>query len=118
MLIQSTGITPQATQLEPVSSVRLVGSGGSVGVQDSSTKPAPTPEQVNQAVETINKSMRESNRSLEFSVSPDSSMPIVKLVDTSTGEVIRQIPTEESLAIAKAIEQFQQQNGMLLKQEA
>ncbi|QLQ02359.1 MAG: flagellar protein FlaG [Thiobacillus sp.] len=41
---------------------------------------------------------------------------MVKMVDTSTGQLIRQFPSEETLAISRGIEQFQQ--GLLLKQKA
>jgi hypothetical protein len=40
----------------------------------------------------------------------------VKMLDTSTGQLIRQYPSEEALAISRGIEQFQQ--GLLLKQKA
>ncbi|MBZ0068923.1 MAG: flagellar protein FlaG, partial [Thiobacillus sp.] len=38
------------------------------------------------------------------------------MLDTSTGQLIRQYPSEEALAISRGIEQFQQ--GLLLKQKA
>ncbi len=76
------------------------------------------PEQLNNAVAVINQVMRESNSSLQFSVDTDTKVPVVKLLDTKTGEVIRQIPSEETLAISHSIDLFQQQHGLLLKQEA
>lgn len=76
----------------------------------------PAPEQVQRAVGTINKSLQLANRGLQFSVDPDTKNPVVRMVDTATGEVIRQIPSEESLAIARAIDKFQQ--GLLLKEKA
>jgi flagellar protein FlaG len=42
--------------------------------------------------------------------------PVVKLIETDTGDLIRQFPTEEMLAISSAIEKFQQ--GVFLKQKA
>ena len=77
-----------------------------------------TPEQLKQAVAVINQVMGESSNSLQFSVDIDSKTPVVKLMDTKTGEVIRQIPSEETLAISHSIDQFQQRQGLLLKQEA
>ena len=73
-------------------------------------------EKLKQAVDDINKAMRQSDRNLAFSVDGDSQRIVVKLTDTETGEVIRQIPSEETLAIARSIGDFQQ--GMLLKQKA
>lgn len=79
-------------------------------------QPAVTSEQLSNAVSNINQAMRLSNRNLQFSVDPDTKMTVVKLTDTETGEVIRQFPSEEALAIAHSIDNFQQ--GLLLKQQA
>jgi len=68
------------------------------------------------AVETLNKAMQQSNQNLEFSVDTDTKKVVVRMVDTSTGQLIRQFPSEETLAISRVIEAFQQ--GMLLKQKA
>lgn len=72
---------------------------------------------INQALlDTINQALKQSNKNLEFSVDESTDKSVVKLVDTETGDVIRQFPSEEALAISRAIDQFQQ--GLLLKQEA
>lgn len=76
----------------------------------------PTAQQLKNAVDSINKALKQANRSLEFSVDKDTNRQIVKLVDSETGEVIRQFPTDEMLAISHAIDQVQQ--GLLLKQKA
>jgi flagellar protein FlaG len=73
-------------------------------------------EELKSAVAAINKVMQQSNRDLEFSVDTDSHRTVVRMVDTSTGELIRQYPSETTLAISRGIEQFQQ--GLLLKQKA
>jgi len=76
----------------------------------------PTPSELKSAVAAINNVMRQSNLNLEFSVDTDTRETVVKMVDTSTGELIRQFPSEATLAISRGIEQFQQ--GMLLTQKA
>jgi len=76
----------------------------------------PSPEQVKTAVEQLNKAMRQSSRNLEFSVDESTNRVVVRMTDATTGEVIRQIPSEETLAIARAIGDFQQ--GLLLSQKA
>lgn len=83
--------------------------------QDASS-PTPSPEQLKGAIEIINTVIRQSNNSLEFSLDDETSKPVVKLVDTETGELIRQYPSEETLAISRSIDRFQQ--GLLLKQKA
>lgn len=76
----------------------------------------PSPAELKNAVETLNKVMQQSNQNLEFSVDADTDKVVVRMVDTSTGQLIRQFPSEETLAISRGIEEFQQ--GMLLKQKA
>ena len=73
-------------------------------------------EELKRAVATINQAMQQSDRNLEFSVDSDTKKTVVRVVDTSTGELIRQVPTEAALAISRSIDQFQQ--GLLLNQEA
>lgn len=76
----------------------------------------PSPAELKQAVENINKTLKQSNKNLEFSVDTDTKKVLVKLVDTDTGDVIREFPSEEALAIARSIDQFQR--GLLLRQQA
>lgn len=75
-----------------------------------------TAAQLKNVVENINKALKQSNKNLEFTIDSDTKRSIVKLVDSETGDVIRQFPSEEALAISKAIDRIQQ--GLLLKQEA
>jgi flagellar protein FlaG len=77
----------------------------------------PSSQQLQNAVDGINQAMRQSNQNLEFSVDPGTKKPIVKMVDTQTGELIRQFPSEETLAIARSIDQFLQRQGLLLNQK-
>lgn len=85
---------------------------------DAAPEPArpPSSAQLKEAVKAINRAMQQSNRNLEFSVDADTDRLVVKLTDGETGELIRQIPSEETLAISRSIGEFQQ--GMLLKQKA
>ena len=76
----------------------------------------PTAEELQNAVAVINTVMQLSNHSLEFSVDHDAGRIVVKMVDTSTGELIRQYPSEATLAISRGIERFQ--HGLLLTQKA
>lgn len=52
---------------------------------------------------------------LLFSIDEDTGKTIVKVVDASTDEVIRQIPSEEIISIAKALDKLQ---GLLVEQKA
>lgn len=78
---------------------------------------APTPAQIQSAVDNINRAMRQSNADVEFSIDKDTNQTVIKVIETTTGQVIRQFPSEEVLSIARSIDHMQQR-GLLLKQEA
>jgi flagellar protein FlaG len=86
-----------------------------VGIVQTAEQQA-TSAQLRNAADNINKVLKQSNKNLEFSVDTGTQKPVVKLIETDTGDLIRQYPTEEMLAISSAIDQFQQ--GVLLKQKA
>jgi flagellar protein FlaG len=52
---------------------------------------------------------------LRFTIDKETGKTVVRIIDSTTDEVIRQIPSEEVLAISKAIDRMQ---GLLLKQKA
>lgn len=81
--------------------------------------PQPSSQQLKNAVASINQAMRQANMSMELSVDSSTKKPVVKMMDAETGELIRQFPSEEVLAIASSIDQFLEfQQGMLLKTKA
>jgi len=73
------------------------------------------PEEVEQAVKDVNDFVRPINNALSFSLDKDSKQMVVKVIDQSTKEVIRQIPSEEMLALAKALDTMK---GLLVRQQA
>jgi flagellar protein FlaG len=56
-----------------------------------------------------------SDNSLDFSIDDNSGKTIVRVTDKESGELIRQIPSQEMLEIARSIDRLQ---GMLVKQTA
>lgn len=72
-------------------------------------------EQVEVAVEAVQKAVEPVARNLQFLIDKETGKTIISVVDAVTLEVIRQIPGEEILAIARAIDRMQ---GLLLKQKA
>jgi flagellar protein FlaG len=79
------------------------------------TGPAPSPEQTKQAVDKINATIEAMSQGIEFSIDEKSHNTVVKVIDSQTLEVIRQMPTKEALDIARALGRVQ---GMLIKQKA
>jgi flagellar protein FlaG len=76
---------------------------------------APSKQEIDQALEHMRAAVPPMARNLQFSLDSDTGETIVKVVDSSTNEVIRQIPSKELLALAKTLDEF---TGMLLKQKA
>lgn len=83
--------------------------------RQEAAKPEPTPQQLQHAVQSINRKLS-SITSLEFTIDQSTKTTVVKIMDKDSGEVIRQIPSDAALAIAESISEFQK--GLLLRQEA
>lgn len=75
----------------------------------------PGQEQLDKAVEHINKALAQSNQGVEFSVDKDTDLTVIKVIDRETKEVLRQMPSEEALAIARQIDRTQ---GLLIQNKA
>ena len=71
--------------------------------------------QIKKALEEVNRMMHSLGGSLEFSIDQQTRKTVVRIVDTSTNQLIRQIPSEEMLTIAKSLDRLQ---GLLIKQRA
>jgi flagellar protein FlaG len=69
------------------------------------------------AAAQIESYLRSNGRSLHFSVDTQSGMTVVSVKDIATGDVIRQIPSEEALRLAHAL-QTQGGSSSLLDVEA
>lgn len=70
--------------------------------------------QVKHAVDKVNKVVQAMGTDLRFTVDEDTGIHVVKVIDLADKSVIRQIPSEEMLAIAKGLDQLQ---GLLVKQK-
>jgi len=116
--------------------IQPVGSSATPRVDDRSTQPTtpagatgkskpadgdkPSHEDVSAAVKKINDAMLGSSQSLQFSIDEDSKDIVVKVIDQSTKEVVRQIPSKEALQIAKSLDESidKMQQGLLINQTA
>lgn len=83
--------------------------------EEEQQQQAPDAEQLSQAVESINTALQARSPELEFSVDSESERTVVKVIDRETREVIRQMPSEEALEIAKALDHLQ---SLLIRQTA
>jgi flagellar protein FlaG len=68
-------------------------------------------EQVEFAVSKLSEFVQISNRQLNFSVDEGSNKLVVKVTDVESGEVIRQIPSEEVLKLSERLQELQTEVG-------
>lgn len=72
-------------------------------------------EQVEEAVATIQEFVQSVRRSINFAVEDGSGRVVVKVTDAGSGDVIRQIPSEEALKLAENLSEVR---SLLFKAEA
>lgn len=72
-------------------------------------------KQVQQAVEQIQQTTEELAQNLQFSIDKDTGITVIKVMDSQTQEVIRQIPTEEAVSIARTLDKVK---GLLFSDKA
>lgn len=80
-------------------------------------------KQLDSAVRDIKSFVQNIQRELNFSIDEASGLTVVKIIDSQTDKVIRQIPAKEILAIAeevRAAQEARQQpsQGVLIKEKA
>jgi flagellar protein FlaG len=73
-------------------------------VSGATSTPAPSRDEVDAAVKKLNDSMLGASQTVQFSVDHDTREIVVKVVDQNTQEVVRQMPSEEALRIARSID--------------
>ena len=76
---------------------------GGDGAGPAAAKGAVTAAQVKAAVDAANQQLTQSNRELTFVFDDTLGRMLVKIVDTRTNTVIRQVPSEDMLAAARAL---------------
>ncbi len=74
-----------------------------------------TEDRLDEVVAVLNDFVQQIQRDLNFSVDEDSGRTVVKVLDTETQEVIRQIPSKEVLDRIHHLEDIQ---GLLFKDQA
>lgn len=88
---------------------------------DPPSRPAPESpelpdrEQVREVARQLQQVTEPVAQNLQFMVDGETGKTVIRVVDSATKEVIRQIPNEEVLAIARAMDRLQ---GLLLKGKA
>ena len=108
-------------QAQSISQVQAVATraGGPARAQAASPAPASAPVEtassVREAVSAINRAAKSLNNSIQLSLDDRSGRAIVRVVDSETGQLIRQIPTEEVLDLRRALDKIA---GLLINRTA
>jgi flagellar protein FlaG len=68
-------------------------------ISEASKTQTMTPKQLEKVAQQLQDFMGEMNRSLEFLVDKDSGRDVIKVLDKSTGDLVKQYPSEEVLGI-------------------
>ena len=113
---------------KPLAAVQKIASGqkplvapanapGTAGAATAADKPAQpiSKEALDAAVEKLNKFIAPTMQTIEFSMDSELDRMVVKVVDTATRQVLRQIPNEEVLAISRTLDKLQ---GLVIRQTA
>jgi flagellar protein FlaG len=91
---------PATSATSATAAVDVAKSSVAQATEQAALKREPTIVEVKQAARQLETFMESMNRYLEFRVDQDSGRTIVTVKDKSTGEVVRQIPSEEVLRLA------------------
>lgn len=67
--------------------------------------------QLGEAATLVESFLQGQNRNLAFSIDENTERSVVTVLDSDSGDVIRQIPSEEILVLAKRIQELQQDIG-------
>lgn len=119
MSIQSVNLTPpvvtpaSAHTTEPVAATGKPHEAQAADVQTAAA--TPSSDDIIRALDEVREAVKPVAQSLHFSLDQDTGRTVVKVMDTETNEMIRQIPSEDILKIAQAIDKLQ---GLLIKQQA
>ncbi|GHU07170.1 hypothetical protein FACS1894158_15080 [Betaproteobacteria bacterium] len=73
------------------------------------------PSELQSAVAKIQEFVSKAASDINFSIDEDSGRTVVKVIDRTTKDVIRQMPSQEMLDLAQAMDKLQ---GLLIKQKA
>ena len=107
----------QLNEAKPIVEAELVKKVAIVEIKPSNVQKesAPTEEVIAKAAAQIQNFVQQMGRNLSFTIDETTGYNVVRVINPETNEVIRQLPSEELLKIAKSMEQL---NSVLINQRA
>lgn len=106
---------------KPAPSTETVVAGGAVAEVKTADaaktvqQPSPDREALDKAVSDLETFTQSIQRNLSFAVDEESGTMVMKVTDRATGELIRQLPSEEALRLAERLDEMR---SLLFKSEA
>jgi len=79
----------------------------------ASPQPANNSAEISEAVGQINDFIQTVDRNLSFSMDDTSGKTVIKVIDSNSGQLIRQIPNEEVLALASHLQELSKESVSL-----
>jgi flagellar protein FlaG len=101
----------ETVELSRISSVQAV---SNAKKEESAKEPVPETD-LNKIAEELTDMLSLMRKGLKFSVDDESGRQVISVKDIASGDVIRQIPSEEALNLAEKLSEF---TGLLTKTEA
>ncbi|HHH47378.1 MAG TPA: flagellar protein FlaG [Gammaproteobacteria bacterium] len=118
-------VAPDIRSARPVASRSVdAGAEGNLPATGKDLPPASTPQtadaearsrEVRETVQNLNDFVQRQDRALQFEVDDVTGDTVIKVMDSATDEVIRQIPSEELLALARRMMQLHEDKGTLFQ---
>lgn len=105
-VVDKTSSVEEKNQQQKVENVQA-----SSAVADSNATVSNVSTTIESAVAEVSDFVQARNRLLAFSIDEDSNRSVVKVTDSESGDVIRQIPSEEVLALSERIKELQTDVG-------
>jgi flagellar protein FlaG len=98
-VLQNNG-SPEVDKIEQQNSTVKVQKATAQQKNENTKETQPlTAEQLDKVAQQLQDFVGEMNRGLEFSVDKDSGRDVIKVVDKSTGDLVKQFPSEEVLTL-------------------
>ena len=111
---QSKPVT-QSVQTETVTELSVQSQALQKEAEKQNSQQQQRADDLRDKVAQLNDYMQNMNRNLQFSVDDSSGDTVIKVIDSETEEVVRQIPSEEILEARHAAEKYR---GILLETKA
>lgn len=119
LMVSSAGLNPATTDKPPIPPATRVPAAADARSADTSTagresrlpgdkaQMGRSPSALEKALESVNSNLQAWSTGMRFEMDEDAQRLVVSIIDSATGEVLRTIPSDAVLKVAKMIVQLQ-----------